>query len=36
MVAVLNIEHMKRISEPGTRPCGPSGVFLRFKATPNV
>ncbi len=26
MVAVPSIEPMKRISEPGTRPCGPSGA----------
>ena len=27
MAAVLSIEPMKRISEPGTRPCGPNVAF---------
>ena len=30
MVAVLNIEPMKRISKPGTRPRGPNGAFGPF------
>jgi hypothetical protein len=27
MVAVLRIEPVKRTAKPGSRPCGPSGVF---------
>jgi hypothetical protein len=28
MVAVLNIERTRRMTKPGSRPCGPRSAFL--------